>query len=290
MSKPFICLQTDFGLHWGAVSSMHGVIAGIDPDLQVRDLCHLIPKFQSWAASFCLSYTMPCWPAETVFVSVVDPGVGTARRACVAETRGGQYIVSPDNGTLTHIKALVGIARVREIDERVNRRPGTDRMNTFHGRDLFAYTAGRLAAGLIDFSGVGPEYPVEKIVVFPLDPPDKGEGFIRGIITGADHHFGNPSTNISIADFESLALAYGDTVLVTIAHEGREVFRKPVLYHKSFGYVGVGEAVLYNGSTGYILLGLNQASMVDAYRLEAGVDWTIRFDRLEKGEIAGNRP
>lgn len=263
---------------------MHGVIASIDPALQVRDLCHLIPKFQSWAASFCLSYTMPCWPAGTVFVSVVDPGVGTARRACAAKTGNGQYVITPDNGTLTHIKALVGIEEVREINERTNRRPGTEMMDTFHGRDLFAYTAGRLAAGIIDFAGVGPAYPAGEIVVFSLDPPVKGEGFIQGIITGADHHFGNPSTNISIADFESLGLAWGDTALVTVTCEGsggsREVFRKPVLYHRSFGHVGIGEPILYNGSTGYMILGLNQASMTEVYGIEAGTDWKVRFDKL----------
>jgi S-adenosylmethionine hydrolase len=280
--KPFICLQTDFGLHWGAVSSMHGVIASIDPALQVRDLCHLIPKFQIRAASFCLSYTMPCWPAGTVFVSVVDPGVGTARRACAAKTGNGQYVISPDNGTLTHIKALLGIEEVREIDQRANRRPGTEKMDTFHGRDLFAYTAGRLASGIIDFSGAGPAYPVEEIVVFPLEPPVKGEGFIQGIITGADHHFGNPSTNISIADFESLGLAWGDTVLVTVTRESpsgnREAFKKPVLYHRSFGHAGIGEPVLYNGSTGYMILGLNQASMTEVYGIGAGEDWKVRFE------------
>jgi S-adenosylmethionine hydrolase len=233
---------------------------------------------------------MPCWPAGTVFVSVVDPGVGTARRACAARTGNGQYVITPDNGTLTHIKALLGIDEVREIDETVNRRPGTEKMNTFHGRDLFAYTAGRLAAGVIDFSGVGPAYPVEEIVVFPLDPPLKGNGFIQGIISGADHHFGNPSTNIPIADFESLGLAYGDTALVTITRESpsgnREVFKKPVLYHRSFGYAGIGEPVLYNGSTGYMLLGLNQGSMVDMYGLEAGADWKIRIE----GRGAGSPP
>jgi S-adenosylmethionine hydrolase len=239
---------------------------------------------------------MPCWPAGTVFVSVVDPGVGTVRRACVAKTGNGQYIVTPDNGTLTHIKALTGIDEVREIDETANRRPGTEKMDTFHGRDLFAYTAGRLAAGIIDFSGVGPAYPVEEIVVFPLDPPVKGEGFIQGIITGADHHFGNPSTNITIADFESLGLVWGDTALVAITRESpsgnREVFRKPVLYHRSFGYVAAGDPILYNGSTGYMILGLNQASMTDAYGIEAGADWKIRIDKLKNQEkkTAGSLP
>jgi S-adenosylmethionine hydrolase len=264
---------------------MYGVIAGIDPTLQVRDLCHLIPQFQIWAASGCLGYTMPCWPRGTIFVSVVDPGVGTSRRASVAQTKGGQYIVTPDNGTLTHIKALEGIAAIREIDERVNRRPGTEKMNTFHGRDLFAYTAGRLAAGIIDFSGVGPAYPVEEIIAFPLERPILGKGLVQGIIAMADHHFGNVFTNVTIEDFETLGLDYGGRVLITITQGEREVFSAPVVYHRSFGFVGLREPILYNGSTGYMILGLNQASMVDAYRLEAGIDWKIRFEIIDSNKI-----
>jgi S-adenosylmethionine hydrolase len=283
MGKPFICIQTDFGLHWGAVSSMHGVIACIDPEIQVRDLSHLLPMYQPWAASYCLSYTVPCWPVGTIFISVVDPGVGTSRRASVAKTKGGYYIVTPDNGALTHIHALEGVAEIREIDEQVNRRPGTDKVNTFHGRDLFAYTAGRLAAGIIDFAGVGPAYPVEDIVTFPLEAPRTGTDFIEGIIAGAHQHFGSAVTNIPIGDFEKLGWKYGDRVLITITHGDRELFREPVLYHRSFGFVGLGEPILYNGSTGYMILSLNQASIVDKYRLEAGTDWKIRFERYQLG-------
>ncbi|MDR1893169.1 MAG: SAM-dependent chlorinase/fluorinase, partial [Spirochaetales bacterium] len=165
MKKPFICLQSDFGLYWGSVSSMHGVIASIDPELQVRDISHLLPLYQPWAASFCLNYTMPCWPEGTIFVSVVDPGVGASRRGCAAKTAAGQYIITPDNGTLTHVKAGVGITEVRELDEK-NRRPGTERYETFHGRDIFAYAAGRLGAGIAGFESLGPAYPVEEIKTF----------------------------------------------------------------------------------------------------------------------------
>jgi S-adenosylmethionine hydrolase len=254
---------------------MHGVIASIDPALQVRDISHLLPLYQPWAASFCLHYTMPCWPAGTIFVSVVDPGVGTARRACVAKTAAGQYIITPDNGTLTHAKAYPGIREVREIDETVNRRPGTDRYNTFHGRDLFAYTAGRLGSGCIGFEEVGPAYPVDEIAAFPLVPPKVERGYASGHITMADHHFGSATTNIAIDDFEKTGFVHGDKPLVTITHKEREVFRDRVLYHRSFGFVDVGEPILYNGSTGYLLLGLNQASFTDLYALGEGLDWRV---------------
>jgi S-adenosylmethionine hydrolase len=275
MEKPFICLQSDFGLYWGSVSSMHGVIASIDPALQVRDISHLLPLYQPWAASFCLSYTMPCWPEGTIFVSVVDPGVGTSRRACAAKTAAGQYIITPDNGTLTHVKACPGIAEVREIDETVNRRPGTSRYNTFHGRDIFAYTAGRLGAGLTSFEGVGPAYPVEEIVAFPLIPPEIRRGYVSGHITMADHHFGGATTNIPIDGFEKSGIVHGDKPLIIITHKEREVFRERALYHKSFGFVDAGEPILYNGSTGCMIIALNQASFTDKYAIGEGLDWRI---------------
>jgi S-adenosylmethionine hydrolase len=275
MEKPFICLQSDFGLYWGSVSSMHGVIAAVDLTLQVRDISHLLPLYQPWAASFCLNYTMPCWPAGTIFVSVVDPGVGTSRRACAAKTAAGQYIITPDNGTLTHLKAFPGITEVREIDEKLNRRPGTARYNTFHGRDIFAYTAGRLAAGIIGFEEVGPAYPVEEIEAFPLIPPEIGKGYASGHISMADHHFGGATTNVSIEGFEGTGFVHGDKPLVTITHREREVFRERVLYHRSFGFAGLGEPILYNGSTGYMIIGLNQANFSDKYAIEAGLDWKV---------------
>lgn len=113
--KPFLLLQTDFSNTWGAVASMKGVIKLVDPALEIYDLCHDIKAFDPWEASLSLAAAEPYWPAGTVIVSVVDPGVGTARRACAALLRDGTYVVTPDNGTLTHLKHGVGIQTVREI-------------------------------------------------------------------------------------------------------------------------------------------------------------------------------
>jgi S-adenosylmethionine hydrolase len=274
MEKPFVCLQSDFGLYWGAVSSMHGVIASVDPALQVRDISHLLPRYQPWAASFCLHYTIVSWPCGTIFVSVVDPGVGTARRSCAAKTAGGQFVITPDNGTLTHV-AAAGIVEVREIDETVNRRPDTDRYNTFHGRDVYAYTAGRLAAGIIDFEGVGPAYPVEEIVRFPLERPEIGHGFAAGHVTMADRHFGCVTTNISIVDFEKTGIVHGDRPQVIITHGDAVLFKERVRYHRSFGFVGLDEPILYNGSTGYLLIALNQGHFTEKYGIDAGLDFRV---------------
>ena len=117
--KPLI-FQSDFGLADGAVSAMHGVAFSVCPDLNIQDLTHEIPQYDIWEASYRLTQTIRYWMEGTVFVSVVDPGVGSDRRSVVAKTMNGVYIVTPDNGTLTHIKQFVGITELREIDERVN--------------------------------------------------------------------------------------------------------------------------------------------------------------------------
>lgn len=279
MGKPAICIQTDFGIHWGAPSSMHGVIASIDPAIRVDDITHMLPKFDPWAASYCLFYTMPTWPAGTVFVSVVDPGVGTARKACVAKTAGGQYVVTPDNGSLTHVKKLLGIAEVREIDESVNRRPGSEKFNTFHGRDLFAYCAGKLAAGLIGFEQVGPAYPAEDIIVYPTPEPSVAPGLVEGYITMCDTHFGGVSSNVAITQFEAAGFEHGQMVKVSIERDGKPFFHSPVLYHRSFGFVKLGEPIVYNGLTGFISMGLREADLLERYPLGAGPDWAIRFEK-----------
>src|SRR5580704_9478558 len=151
-----VVFQSDFGLKDGAVSEMKGVAMGVSPDLKLFDLTHEIPAYDIWAAAYRLQQTVPYWPAGTVFVSVVDPGVGTERKSVVLKTRTGQYIVTPDNGTLTLVAESLGIDSIREIDESVNRRPGSGSSYTFHGRDVYSYTGARLAAGVIRFEQVGP--------------------------------------------------------------------------------------------------------------------------------------
>src|SRR5690625_3500790 len=120
MSKKLV-IQTDFGLSDGAVSAMYGVAFSVDPNLKIYDLTHDIPQYNIWEGSYRLYQTITYWPEETVFVSVVDPGVGTDRLSVVIKTVDNQYIVTPDNGTLTHVKENIGIVAIREIDETINR-------------------------------------------------------------------------------------------------------------------------------------------------------------------------
>ena len=161
----YIVLQTDFGR--GGSGAMAGICKLVSRDNRVYNLTHEVPKFDVRAAGRNLADVLEYWPEGTVFVSVVDPGVGTQRRACVARTCTGHYVVTPDNGCLAEVEEKCGIEAVREIDQNVNRYRGnewSDRSDIFHGRDVFAYCAARLACGEIDFAGVGPEYPLSEVV------------------------------------------------------------------------------------------------------------------------------
>src|SRR6201994_1257446 len=188
--------QSDFGLKDGAVSEMKGVAMGVSPELRLFDLTHEIPAFNIWDAAYRLQQTVRYWPAGTVFVSVVDPGVGTARKSVVLRTKTGQFIVTPDNGTLTLVSETLGIGEIREIDETVNRRPESRNSYTFHGRDVYSYTAARLAAGVIRFDQVGPLLGKQEVVSIPYQRAVFADGVIRGTIPVLDVQYGNVWTNI----------------------------------------------------------------------------------------------
>src|SRR5690625_4335778 len=191
-----LVIQTDFGLCDGAVSAMYGVAISVDPTLRIFDLTHDIPQYNIWEASYRLYQTITYWPAGTVFISVVDPGVGSDRLSIVVKTEDNQYIVTPDNGTLTHIKQNIGIKEARIIDETVNRLPQSGESYTFHGRDVYAYTGARLAVNIITFEEVGPKINVEEIIELPNTPAYIEDGVITGTIDILDVRFGNLWTNI----------------------------------------------------------------------------------------------
>ncbi len=271
----FIVTQTDFtkGI---STCTMDGVCMMVDPALRVFDNTHNIPPFDTYTASTSLDFVVDYWPTGTVFVSVVDPGVGTSRRGCVARLKNGSYVVTPDNGTLTHMLLRPGVEAVREIDETVNRLPGSEGVNIFHGRDVFAYTAARLAAGMITFEKVGPAYPVEEIVRHPLPQPTvEADGAVTGMIASADTHFGLVCSNIPMDLFIRQGFAYGDVLEVVITKGGREAYRADVPYVPSFGAVAVGEPLLMNSEVRTIQIAINQENMTDKYKIGCGPDWRI---------------
>ncbi|HPW53391.1 MAG TPA: SAM-dependent chlorinase/fluorinase [Erysipelotrichaceae bacterium] len=282
--KPNIVWQTDFSLTWGAVSSMRGVVKQVDRELECYDITHDIEQFNVLAASRELMYVEPFWPKGTIFVSVVDPGVGTPRKACVALLNDGNYVVTPDNGTLTHLFYNVGIREVREIDTTVNRYKGTEDVSVFHGRDIFAYTAARLASGIISFEQVGASYPVEEIVVedYIYLRAKVADNNIKGIVTSVSDPFGSIIFNVLTKDFNQVGYSHGDIVHVEIVHNDKVYFKDDVLYEKSFGYVDLNKPVLYNSSSNYISIGLNQNNFRDIYQIKDGKDWLVKLSKLKE--------
>lgn len=270
-----LVFQTDFGLMDGAVSAMYGVAYCVDPELRMHDLTHDIRPYNIWEASYRLIQTINYWPAGTVFVSVVDPGVGSQRKSVVVRTSGGRYIVTPDNGTLTHVLRLSGIAQARVIDEQVNRLPNSGECYTFHGRDVYAYTGARLASGAIDFEGVGPEIPVESLTKLPVVEPYLDESGAHGTIDVLDVRFGSLWTNIPKSLFLQNGVQYGDRVSITIEHDHRIVYRNIIQYARSFADVCVGEALAYVNSLDCMALAINQGSFARAYNIGTGNAWRI---------------
>lgn len=270
-----LVFQTDFGLVDGAVCAMYGVAYTVSPELNIHDLTHDITPYNIWEASYRLIQTIHYWPENTVFVSVVDPGVGSDRKSLVARTASGHYIVTPDNGTLTYVLRFDGIVAVREIDETVNRLPRSGESYTFHGRDVYAYTGARLAAGVIDFAGVGPEVPVDSIVRLPIEEPYTDEKGAHGTIDVLDVRFGSLWTNIPRTMFLSSGVRYGDRVSITIENDTRTVYRNIILFGKSFADVYVGEALAYVNSLDCVAVAINQGSFARAYNVGTGNSWRI---------------
>ena len=305
--KMDIVLQTDFGGDSGYAASMYGTMKLADRELKIYDLTHEIRPFDIRQASGLLRRTIPFWPAETVFVSVVDPGVGTDRRACAVRLKNGSYVVTPDNGTLTEIFDFID--EVRQIDASKNRlsadilsqpceqrRPltgknksqgraceketnGTPRResdpsltqsggerlfsggSTFDGRDLFAWCAARLAAGIIDFSeeGVGPEYRKEEILRYVKNPPKLTEGFVECEIADVERRFGGAALSVSAKQLSSAGLSPGDLLHVSVRKGGTLLYEGKMRYGISFGSVKPGEPVLYDGSAeGAACISLNR--------------------------------
>lgn len=273
-----LVFQTDFGLVDGAVSAMYGVAYSVHPQLNIHDLTHDITPYNIWEASYRLIQTIRYWPQGTVFVSVVDPGVGSDRKSVVVKTASGHYIVTPDNGTLTHVIRFDGIEEVREIDENVNRLPRSGESYTFHGRDVYAYTGARLASGIIDFAEVGPLRDTDSLVRLPIIEPRLDGHAVCGTIDVLDVRFGSLWTNIPRTLFLQTGIQYGDRVSITIENDTRCVYRNIILFARSFADVYVGEALAYVNSLDCVAVAINQGSFARAYNIGTGNSWRIRIE------------
>jgi S-adenosylmethionine hydrolase len=271
-----VVFQSDFGLKDGAVSAMKGVAMGVSTDLKLFDLTHEIPAYNIWEASYRLEQTVRYWPIGTVFVSVVDPGVGTARKSVVLKTKSGHYIVTPDNGTLTLISESLGIDQVREIDENINRRKDSKKSYTFHGRDVYAFTAARLAAGVISYEQVGPLLP-NKVVTIPYQQAVLNGKTIKGNIPVLDVQYGNVWTNIPDTLFNQLNPHFGDVINVTIFYKQKPVYQGTMPYSQTFGEVAEGKPLAYINSLLQLSFALNQGDFAKTYKVASGNDWSVEI-------------
>jgi S-adenosylmethionine hydrolase len=273
-----LVFQSDFGLKDGAVAAMKGVAFSVSDDLRIFDVTHEIPAFNIWEAAYRLNQSVPYWPAGTVFVSIIDPGVGSSRRSIVARLRSGHFVVTPDNGTLTLLAENLGIEEVREIDETKNRLKNSEKSYTFHGRDVYAYTGARLAAGVITFEELGTKVTGD-IVRLPYQKAVFDSNHILGNIPVLDVQYGNVWTNIDSKTFQKLGIKTGEKVNVKITHNNKTVYEGRVPFANTFAEVAQGQAVGYLNSLLNFSIATNAGNFAEHHKIGSGPDWIIILEK-----------
>jgi S-adenosylmethionine hydrolase len=255
---PTIVFMTDFGTANDAVAICKAVILRIEPDARIMDITHQVTPFSIGEGARFLAGVSPYYPTGTVFLVVIDPGVGSSRKAVVVKSKKGQFFVLPDNGLITPVTDRDGIEGVREITN-----PawmiGDKVSSTFHGRDIFSPAAAHLAAGE-DWTLVGPE--IRDVVRLSAKAVVIGTKGIQGEVIGLDDPYGNLITNVSKADFEKLGYTLGQKVGIEI---GGKHFTAP--YAKTFADVPVGQILLYIDSRGRVSVALNQGDFAASHKV-----------------------
>lgn len=277
--KPILVFQTDFTYAEGAVSSMYGVVKSVDRELEIIDGTHQIPRYDIWSGAYRLYQSISFWPKGTIYVSVVDPGVGTKRRGSVARTSEGHIVVTPDNGSLSFLARYIGLEEVREIDEEINRYPRTRGTSVFAGRDIFAYTAARLASGAISWDEIGPSYSLDEIVMLEIPEATRDGNELSGIIEIVDPNFGNAWTNIEVSKLAELGVVENDLLAVDICHNGELVFAQELPFVKSFGYVRAGKPLAYTNEMMRLAFACSQDSFIERFELSFGSSWMVRVKK-----------
>ncbi|MBQ1566549.1 MAG: SAM-dependent chlorinase/fluorinase [Erysipelotrichaceae bacterium] len=279
--KKLLVFQTDFTYKEGAVAAMYGVVKSVDSDIEIITATHEIPQYDTYSASYRLYQYIDFWPKGTIFVSVVDPGVGTSRRACVARTKNDYYIVTPDNGSLSHVDKYFGIEEVRQINETINRlhREDNGAVSIFHGRDLFGYCAARLASGIISYEEVGEKYDVSKIVRHELKEAQIFDDRIEGTFEINDPNFGNIWTNILLKDFLSFGFKMGDSIHTIVYKNDEVIFDDVIPYYDSFGKAKDHSVMIYNNEINKMGLAEVVGNLCADYGFGFGPEYKVVFKR-----------
>jgi hypothetical protein len=250
-TRQTLVFMTDFGTANDSVAICKAVMYNIAPDLRIRDITHSVTPFSIEEGARFFEAVTPYYPAGTVFVGVIDPGVGTTRKAVVVKTKKGQFFVVPDNGLVSPVVDRDGLEGAREITN-TGWMIGDKVSSTFHGRDIFSPVGAHLAAGG-DWTLIGPE--VQQLV--RLTPKaatitDKG---IDGDVIGLDDPFGSLITDIPGEEFNKLGYKLGDKITVQL---NKKPFTAP--FEKTFMDVRVGEPLLYVDSRGRVSLAVNEGN------------------------------
>ena len=258
-ARPTIVFMTDFGTANDAVAICRAVIFSIATENRVTDITHQVTPFSIEEASRFLAGVTPYYPPGTVFLVVVDPGVGTSRKAVIVKSKKAQYFVLPENGVITPVIDRDGLDSAREITNPAWMIQAAV-SSTFHGRDIFSPAAAHLAAGW-DFNLAGPV--VQELVRLMVKTPAVTDKGIQGDIIGLDDPFGSLITNIPGDDFKKLGYKLGDKVTV-------QINKKPVTvpYVKTFMDVPAGDSLLYIDSRGRVGIANNKGNYAKKFKFE----------------------
>jgi S-adenosyl-L-methionine hydrolase (adenosine-forming) len=260
-APPTVVFMTDFGVLDDSVALCKGVMYSIAPELRIVDLSHEVTPFSILDGARFLYGASPYFPAGTVFVTVIDPGVGSTRKAVVVKTKRGQYFVLPDNGLMTLVQDRDGVEAVREITNR-DWMIGAALSSTFHGRDIFSPVGAHVAHGE-DWTSVGPEVDMKRLVRLNVVASKLDEQGLSGEVIATDGPFGNLVTNISGEDFLKLGYGHGQNVHVTI---GKTDMNIPFV--RTFSDVPLKKPLIYTDSRGHLALAVNQGSFAATYSIK----------------------
>jgi S-adenosylmethionine hydrolase len=255
-----IGFMTDFDVKDDAVGICKAVMLGIAPQVRIVDITHQVTPYDIAQSGRFLAGSAPYFPRNAVFVAVIDPGVGSARKAIIAKSKVGQYFVLPDNGMITGVAERDGLVGAREITN-----PawmiGAKLSSTFHGRDIFSPAGAHLARG-DDWTEAGPELDVAKLVRLQNTTASiDGQG-LHALVIGTDGPFGNLVLNVRAETFARLGYRLGDRVPVTIAGSA---YTLPFV--RTFSDVPVGEGLLYIDSRGRLSVGIDQGNFSEAHHV-----------------------
>ena len=263
----FVSFLSDFGFRDEFVGVVHGVIARLAPDVRVIDVNHGITAGSVKAGALSLTRSVQYLP-EGVVLAVVDPGVGTDRRAIAARTAAGLTFVGPDNGLLGPAVATMGGAdRIVELTNPEARIPSAGA--TFAGRDVFAPAAALLASGEADLDELGPDVAPDSVTPMLIPLPEVEPSKVVGEAWWVDR-FGNVQANIGPDDMHEAGISQDVTVTVRIGSTEREV-----PWVATYGEVGEGEPLLHVDSSGLMALAVRGGSATDFFNLAAGTALTL---------------